>query len=146
MIDRAPGDVIKALDAKGERSPLSVAEEARKLAERGHRYLTEAEKQKAMHGRPPNIENDQIGDIILEFFESLSDKRATLIVDPYQTPPKPYGPFLNFLTQILRALGSNASPVNTARAAIERKKSGQEPSAGRMVSIRKVKNPDHDAG
>jgi hypothetical protein len=55
-------------------------------------------------------------------YERLTGKDVTMIVDAGFDPPRPRGPFLEFLTKVFKTLKVQASPYAQARAFMEKRR------------------------
>ncbi|MFI5020866.1 MAG: hypothetical protein ACHQRJ_04320 [Alphaproteobacteria bacterium] len=71
-------------------------------------------------GPPVNNRVRKVGKILLDAYEELTDKKATVIVKPDDN--KASGPFLKLVRDVLAALNIEASAEAVARQAIARKK------------------------
>lgn len=103
----------------------------------------------AQRGRRSSRAAQMIADITLTDFESLTGRRATIIVRHDKRGNPAEGHFVQLLAKVFETFGIKASAQKHAKDAIARRRDGKEPGgSGGMVSIRLVKdqngNPDAD--
>lgn len=118
---------ILALAAHGfcrELGPLP--EKLREIANRASRSDLKWAPEVFAGGRPKNHRAHAVGILLAYYYEMLTGKEPTRIVNAYVDSDAPCGPFIDFVRDIFDIIGLKASVEDIARMAIKRRQELKE--------------------